>query len=170
MPTKKTTMGSIRKIIRILFTLFIIYFGVALLFENVPFLNRYQHYIIVTGSMDPIIKIGDVVIIDQNLDYNDLEVGDIVMFDTTINNQEVVVVHYVHSINEEEGTFLTRPENSLNPDNWVLNESDLIGSYLFRIPQIGRFLVFAQSTVGRIVIILDVLLIYVLYRMFIKKK
>lgn len=170
MPTNKATMGKVRKIIRVVFTIFIIYFGVALLFENVPFLNRYQHYIIVTGSMEPTINIGDVVVINQQASFNDLNVDDIVAFNTVVNNREIVVVHYVHSINEEEGTFLTRPENQVNPDNWVLVEDDLVGQYLFRIPIIGRFLVFAQSTTGRIVIILDIILIYILYRLFIKKK
>ncbi len=167
MPKRKTKM--IYKLTSYLMMIFIIYIGVVLLFENVAFLNRFEHYVIVSDSMEPTINVGDVVFINNQVDLDDVSIGDIVAFETTINNQEVVVVHYVYDIDTTEQTFTTIAENQEIPDDWTLTSDDLIGRYMNHLSRIGSFLLFAQSSIGRIIIIVDVILIYIAYRIFFKQ-
>ena len=168
----KKKLFMIKETIVVILTVFLVYLGAVIMFEDIALFNRYQHYVIVSNSMEPTINVGDVVIIDKKIDTRTLKVDDIVAIDVTINNQDVVVVHYIHSIIYEsnEMIFLTRPEGTSSPDSWELSSNDIIGIYHMKIPYFGRFLMFAQSTVGRIVIIVDVIAIYLIYVYFWKKR
>ncbi|MFH5882605.1 signal peptidase I [Liberiplasma polymorphum] len=173
MPMHKKTSKKMNliKLLKVIFTVFLVYIGIALMFEGIPLFNRYQHYVIVSASMEPVINVGDVVVINQKVNYEDLAVDDIVAVNVTINNQDVVVVHYIHSITTVNGstTYLTRPEGETEPDSWELSKEDINGVYVFRIQKVGSFLLFAQSTIGRIVIVVDIIIIYIVYKMFFKK-
>lgn len=135
-------------------------------FNYVPFIAKYDHYVIATDSMEPVINVGDVVIIDTGIKAEDLEVNQIIAFYADIrgDGRQVVVVHYLDSISEVDGirTYRTRPEISDDIDPWKLDDSDIVGIKVATIPKIGPILLFAQSTVGRIVLIADVILMYVL--------
>ena len=155
--------------------------GVALLLVTgylvityVPFFSKYDHYVIGSDSMEPVIMVGDVVIIDTTYSLDAMKVGDIIAFRADIHQDGniVVVVHYLYSITEVDGvrTFQTKPEISNSPDGWELVDADIVGLHVLTIPKIGPILLFAQSTVGRIVIIGDVVLIYVVLEMFKPKK
>ena len=168
---KKTKRINFMKLSKLFLTVFLVYIGIALLFPNIALFNRYQHYIIVTPSMEPTINVGDVVIINQKVDIDTLSPGDIIAANVTINSQDIIVVHYVHSIDNtsEDRIIRTRPENTLDADEWELTDVDINGIYMFKIPKIGRFLLFAQSPLGRVVILLDLIIIYFIYKMFFKK-
>lgn len=149
---------------------FFAYLFVALLFDNVSLFGRYEHYIIVTDSMEPVIDRYDIVVVNQNVNYEAINTDDIMAFNTTINNQEVVVVHYIHDIDESTGerVYETISESG-EVDPWTLSDGDMVGEYLFTIPNVGRFLLFTQSTIGRIVLIVDIIILYLIYKWFFKK-
>ncbi len=152
-------------------TLIFLYIALSLLIPGVSLFGRYQHYVILTGSMRPTIEVGDVVFINNQTSLSEMEDGDIVAFyaDVTNDGQDDVVVHYVHTIDRDAKTFTTRPENTMTPDPWTLSQNDLIGSYAFRIPRIGRFMLFAQSALGRIVIVVNIVLLYIIYQLWNKE-
>ncbi len=164
-------MNLMYKSFKVVVVLLLVYVIGTLLFENVAFLNRYQHYVIVSDSMTPTIGVGDVVVIDKGIDLATLRPGDIIAFDVTINNQDVVVVHYLEGITSTaEGYEITTiAEGATSSDAWVLSAEDVIGIHWFTVPFVGRILLFAGSPVGRLVILIDIILIYVLYRIFFKK-
>jgi len=152
-----------------------IYGAGFLLFNYVPFFSRLQHYVIVTGSMEPVISVGDVVILDQDVDFESLEVGDIIAFEVTVPSQteKIIVVHYLDEIMvDDEGTrtFRTRPEVSDEQDDWILSETDIVGTHLMTIPKIGSVLLFLSSPFGRVVLIVDVVLLSFIFSKFSKKK
>jgi signal peptidase len=167
---KSALVKIINQISKYLLALFLIYLAVVMLFDNVYFLNRYQHYVIVTDSMEPTLNVGDVVFIDRAIDFDEIKVNDILAFETEVSNNEITVIHYVDSIDLESETLRTRPEGTDEIDDWTVTPEDVNGVYLAHIPRLGRFLLFAQSTIGRIVIIVDVIIIYLVFRFFLKKK
>lgn len=132
----------------------------------VPFIAKYDHYVIATNSMEPVINVGDVVIIDTGVGLDDLETNQIIAFYADIrgDGKKQVVVHYLDSITEVEGEriFRTRPEISDDIDPWKLKDSDIVGAHVLTIPKIGPFLLFAQSTIGRVVLIADIVVIYII--------
>lgn len=164
--TNEKVIGSIKFILSVAFIIVLGY----VFFNYVPFIAKYDHYVIATNSMEPVINVGDIVIINTDVTYDDLEEGQIIAFYADIrgDGKEEVVVHYLYSITATDGVrkYRTIPQISDDIDPWILEDSDIVGFHTGTIPKIGPFLLFAQSTIGRIVIIADVIVIYVLLSLF----
>lgn len=145
-----------------------------IILNYVPFIAKYDHYVIVTNSMEPVINVGDVVIVDTSVKPEDMAVGQIIAVRADINEDgtKEVIVHYLYSVTDENGTtiYRTHPEKSPSPDPWTLTADDIVGAYVLTIPKIGPALLFAQSTIGRIIIIVDIVVIYLLFELFSKGK
>ena len=96
----------------------------------------YYSIAIASGSMNPKIKVGDVVIIKQkNYNYEDIKVGDIIAY--KYNN--VIVVHRVVKKIEDnkEYYFYTKGDNNRSIDDWIVNKKDILGIVKFKIPKVG---------------------------------
>lgn len=116
----------------------------------------FKPYIVLTRSMEPNIRVDDMVIVTR-VDVDTLVVGDIITFLADINydGQKNVVTHYIYSINTNtagETVFRTHrhfenPDN-VTPDTWLLSESDLLGSHRLTIPYLGMLVRFLQSPFG----------------------
>lgn len=145
------------------------------IFNYVPFIAKYDYYVIATDSMEPVIMTRDVVIIDTAIDIEDLEEDQIIAFHADINEDGIdeVVVHYLDSITEVNGerSYLTYSEKGQGVlDDWVLSDEDIVGIYKIKISHIGGFILFSQSQVGKIVLIADILIIYLLIELFTESK
>ncbi len=140
------------------------------IFNYVPFVAKYDHYVIVSGSMEPVIMTGDVVIIDTSVTAEEIEIGQIIAFHADINEDgtDEIVVHYFHSVTEVDGETIynTKPEVSDNLDPWDLTADDIVGIHVLTISKIGPLLLFFESTIGKIVLVVDIGIIYLLMEMF----
>ena len=114
--------------------------------------------------MDPVIKIDDLVIIDTSTSMDDLQAGDIIAFYAPLGDNIVVYVQYLYSITETDGvrTYKTKPEISDQLDGWVLVDDDIIGTHVLTVRKIGSFFLFAQSTIGKVILAIDIVVIYLL--------
>jgi signal peptidase I len=132
----------------------------------VPFIAKYDSYVIATGSMAPVINVRDIAVIDSSVTVDELEVGEIIAFNIDINDDGIddVVVHYLYSIEEVDGELVlrTKPEISDQVDGWVLTVDDYLGRHVLTIRKIGGLLLFASSTIGKVVLLLDVFAIYLI--------
>lgn len=90
--------------------------------------------VILSGSMEPSIKPGDMVIIDT-ADINDITKGDIIEF-KVLNNS---VIHRVVKIVYENGNrrYITKGDANKKEDKYIVTDSQVIGKYIFNIPYIG---------------------------------
>ncbi len=159
--------------IKFILLLIVIVVVFKLVFTYVPPLNKYDLYVIKTDSMDPIILPGDIVVIKE-IDSGDIKVGDIMAFHVDINGDNVddVVVHYIAEINSNnnELIFKTKPHVSELHDRWTIEEQDLIGIYTYQVNYLGKIIMFAQSWVGKIILVADVIIISVIYDVLFSKK
>ena len=126
----------------IIFLLFIFYF-VDLLYnvrsgEDKPPL--FDAYVIVSPSMVPTIKVQDAIIIGR-VDPNDLEQGDIISYLATDSYYSgKVITHRIIGIEEaSDGTLLfrTKGDNNNVADGTLVDEDNVYGKVLFRIPMLG---------------------------------
>lgn len=98
---------------------------------------KYYALTIGSGSMEPNLNIGDVVIVeklkDEELDV--LKEGDILVFD---NGK--VVVHRIVKIYEKDATYSyqTKGDNNDDIDGFIVYENQVIGKAKYRIPLIGK--------------------------------
>ncbi len=127
----------------------------------------FKPYVVLTQSMEPEINVDDVVVVTRP-DTETLEEGDIITFLADINNDGVknIVTHYVYSIEEDSSGDLeirTRRHyedpDDISPDPWLVTEEDVLGEYLFTVPNIGVIIRFLQSPFGLAAITVNALII-----------
>ncbi|MEG0026395.1 MAG: signal peptidase I, partial [Bacilli bacterium] len=92
---------------------------------------------IASGSMEPLIKIGDVIIIEKlkEDDLKKLKVGDVLVH----KKDKETVVHRIIEIKEryKKTTYRTKGDANNAADNYIIYESDIIGRAKFRVPLVG---------------------------------
>jgi signal peptidase len=90
--------------------------------------------VILSGSMEPIIKPGDMVII-RKCDAGEVAVGDIVEYKMPNFN----VVHRVIAITYEGGKlgFITKGDANKSPDKTIVNSNQIVGKFVLNIPYVG---------------------------------
>ncbi|AIO18862.1 Signal peptidase I W [Candidatus Izimaplasma bacterium HR1] len=166
---KKGTIETL-KFIGLLIIIFVI---LNLIFTFIPPFSKMNLFAVQTDSMSPVISPGDIIV-TKEIDPEDIEVGDIMAFrvDITSDGIDDVVVHYIDEINTYEGEliFKSKPHVSDIQDRWTIEEEDLVGIYKYQIKSLGKVLLFAQSWIGRIIILVDVIIISVIYDVLFGKK
>lgn len=105
---------------------------------------QYKPAIVVSGSMEPMIKTGSLLLVDKK-DKN-IEIGDVIAY----KNHNMEVSHRVVEITSNG--YVTKGDNNDNVDFYQVRESDITGTVIFSIPKLGYALDWVRSTQGIIVI------------------
>lgn len=97
---------------------------------------KYYAVAVATGSMEPNINVGDIVIIEQlKKDYDKLDVGDVLAF----RYNGVIVVHRIikkiHT--DDEYFFYTKGDNNNSADNYVIKPDSIVGVVNHKINYLG---------------------------------
>ncbi len=95
--------------------------------------------VILTGSMEPLIKPGDMIIIEKISKEEDiyaLEAGDIINFD----RDKINITHRIMRIEEDEAgnrSFVTKGDNNNAEDDGFVSPNDVNGKIIYNIKYIG---------------------------------
>lgn len=123
-------------------------------------------YTIKTGSMEPVLPVGSLVLV-KKAELSELKEGDIVTFYTDVNldGSKEVVTHYVAAIYEENGKTVLRTKREANVffDSWKVYEEDVIGTYIVHINKVGSFADFLSSKMGVVMILADAVIVIIAY-------
>lgn len=161
------------EILKLIGVIVIIYFVIVGAFRYVPFLKKYDTYVIQTDSMVPVINVSDIVVIDNSITPDEIKVGNIMAFrvDITGDGKDDIVVHYVNEIivDGDKLVYKTVSEKSGIEDSWTIEEEDIVGVYTFRVEYFGKILLFLQSWIGRVIVVVDFIIISLVYDMIMKK-
>ena len=133
--------------------------------DEVPGIGGNIPLIVLTDSMYPDIKSGDLIIC-RDVDTDDIEVGDVISFYDPAGNGTSVVTHKVVEIIDENGTrsFRTRGTNNNTDDRLPVPEDKVIAEYTgVRIPGAGGVAIFMQSTTGLIICVVVPIVLFVGY-------
>jgi len=98
-----------------------------------------------SGSMEPAIPIGSIVII-KDASAQDVRVNDVLAFKTEGTN----VIHRVIEITNEDSTlyFKTKGDANEDPDPGLVGEDQIMGKLLLVIPFYGYLINFARTPFG----------------------
>jgi|TARA_B100001971_G_scaffold211751_1_gene240164 signal peptidase len=131
-PRRKPVIKALINIGIIILGMVAIYFGFTFaLGTNTPF------YVVSSGSMIPSLVVGDIIIVNGGTDFDEINVGDIIVFDEP-NFGSKVIVHRVREIHESSTRqIITKGDNNLASDDWVVISEDFLGDVIFTIPRIG---------------------------------
>lgn len=120
--------------------------------SKLPKIFGFSQVIVISGSMQPEIEAGDLVIIKEQSIYN---VKDII----TYRENGVLITHRI--IKTDQTGVITRGDaNSANDDPVAL--SDIEGKVVLCIPSGGNFILFLRKPVGILTIIGIAFILYLL--------
>ena len=120
----------------------------------------YRCFTVITGSMEPEYRVGDLIYV-KKVDVNSIQVGDDITF--ILNENLVVATHRVVRIDAEKKHFYTKGLANEIEDGDPVHFNNVIGVPQFRIPKLGYVSDFVQNPPGMYITIagLAVLLILV---------
>lgn len=117
-----------------------------------PITENYKIMVVQSGSMEPVIKTGSIVMIKPMQDY---KIGDIISFDQ-ITRDKTPITHRIYDIKVTEGQpiYITKGDANNAPDTREIQKKDVLGKVLFSIPFIGYAVDFAKKPLGFAIMIL----------------
>lgn len=130
--------------------------------EEVPKLSGYSPLIVLTGSMEPTIESGDLIIVQQ-VDSSTVNVGDIIAFFDPESTDSSVVTHRVTQVLSEGDTLSFRTKGDLNnvEDSLAVPSESLVGIYRTKLHGVGNIAMFMQTTTGLVVCVIVPLILLV---------
>ncbi|MEN6389759.1 MAG: signal peptidase I [Syntrophomonas sp.] len=95
----------------------------------------YAPRVILSGSMEPQIKIGDVVVIHK-IEGKDAQVGDVILFPY---QKDMKVTHRIIAVSEQQGTklFTTKGDANPEPDVDLVPVDNVQGKVVTVVPKVG---------------------------------
>jgi len=130
------------------------------------FTPKFSLFTIISQSMEPNIKVYDVVFDERVDNFDDVKVGDVITFISTSSLSEgATITHRVKDIIIVDGKkqFRTKGDNNLVPDSSLVTQENVIGKVLFKLPQLGRVQFLLKSKGGWLFAILIPALGIVIY-------
>lgn len=102
-----------------------------------------------SGSMEPTIPTYSVCLVTTRVSYDDLSVGDIVVFTRASDGEKVV--HRVVEMTDEG--VITRGDANRNDDGVSVTPDTLFARYIMHIPYLGYIYVFVRTPIGVVTIV-----------------
>lgn len=120
-----------------------------------PLLFPYKALVVYSGSMEPTIPVG-AVIIDTPIAAQEVKVGDVITFSRPDRPNELVTHRVVKIVNGPNGQreWTTKGDANAQPDGWVVQAAGTGYRYQFNIPYIGWGLNWMQQPLGRVLFLI----------------
>lgn len=116
----------------------------------------YKPFIVMSGSMETTINIGDLVIV-KKVNSSSIHTGDIIAF----KNGNIVISHRVKEVINDSGTykFKTKGDNNNVADDFIVNSDAIEGIFVNKIPGLGSILLFLGKPIGLLMVILVIIIV-----------
>lgn len=172
---RKKSSNKIRKRLNIMFYIILIpllAYNFALIIQAVvkpdetPAFLGYKMYVIISGSMQPELDIGDIVVV-KKIDTNALKKDDVISF----RKGQTVITHRIVDVKntEEELQFLTRGDNNNTNDKDLVSEKEVEGIVVNKIQKLGKIVLKLRDKTLIIIIIL-IYYIFLMYDQSVQKR
>jgi len=147
-------MKSVKTITYWVVSILVIIFALFVIFTTLPIPGNFKLYVVRSGSMEPAIKTGSLIVIKPADDYH---IGEIVTFlprDAKKKNE--VVTHRIVEILDEEGrkSIITKGDANSSNDPIPTPFDNIKGRLVFKIPYFGYPIGFARTMPGLIILII----------------
>lgn len=128
--------------------------------DKIPSVFGHKPFIVLSGSMENEIKIGDLIVV-KNVNPENLVEGDVIAFRDA---QNTVTTHRIIDLVEDNNTtyFVTKGDNNSSQDQNLVEYDDVEGLYSFRIPGVGTVLNSLASPMVIAIIVLGITIIFIL--------
>lgn len=116
--------------------------------DEVPSFFGWKPFIVLSGSMETQISVGDLVIVKE-VDTSILKKGDIIAF----KENDIVITHRIDDIITEDGMvkYITKGDNNNIRDEGTVLPEQVEGIFICNISGLGNLAIFIQTPMGMIV-------------------
>ncbi|WP_099361291.1 signal peptidase I [Fredinandcohnia onubensis] len=127
---------------------------------QVPSILGFKIMTVMTGSMQPELQPGDMIIVKEK-DPSKLQVEDVITYQL---NEHTLVTHRIVDLVEKDGVVLYQTKGDANNvvDNGFVSQEQIVGVLALTIPKAGHLAQVLQTPTGIIIISLLILLIITL--------
>ena len=122
------------------------FYCIKVLKHDLATVNGYGILEVITGSMEPTIHVGDLIVIDT--ETKDYQVNDIVTFYDVDGS---FVTHRIMAINEDK--VVTKGDNN-NTNDEEMAKSKIVGKYVTKMTGLGKVLSSLKSPIVMVVVML----------------
>ena len=149
---KDKKYSIIKDIAIIVIGVVLIWFAVKVIFNvDNPF------YVVSSGSMIPVLNVGDILIVKDGNTFNSLKVGDIIVFNRPQGGDRVIV-HRIIEISDRFGEKVIVTKGDANDGiipgtDFPIREKDYIGTVAYTVPKVGLVLKYLNPPVNYIIIV-----------------
>lgn len=112
-------------------------------------------YVVASGSMIPVLEVHDLLVISKHEKFENIVVGDIIVFNRPSDHNRVIV-HRIVSILEED-PYTLRARGDANPasipgTDFPITEDEYLGKVVYVIPEVGFLPKLIQPPINYIII------------------
>ena len=162
MAKKITSKGIIKDIGIVVVAVVIMWIGIQVVFgtemltlEGNQIKVGGPFYVVVSGSMIPVLQVYDIIVIQGHDPFEEVEIGDIIVFDRPSDHNRVIVHRVVSITNEDPKTIRTQGDanpGSIPGTDFPITEEEYIGKVAYIIPQLGYVTQILQPPTNYIII------------------
>jgi signal peptidase len=127
--------GVIKDIIIVGVGVLVIWIGLQAVFGT-----QNPFYVVASGSMIPVLEVYDVLIVQGHVSFEDVEKGDIIVFNRPSDHDRVIVHRVVSVIDDDPKTLRTKGDAnpaSIPGTDFPITEEEYIGKVVYTLPQVG---------------------------------
>ena len=144
-------MVKFRKIIYWLFYIAVFLIAVGVIVPLLPIPGNYKLLIVESGSMEPAIKTGSVVVVKPADSY---KIGEVITFSDSGKNR--TITHRIADIEMVSGKtyYITKGDANNAEDSNKVPEGKVVGRVLTSIPYAGYLLAAAKKPIGFVLLVI----------------
>ena len=105
--------------------------------------------------MIPVLEVYDVLIVQGHVPFEDIEIGDIIVFDRPSDHNRVIVHRVVEILSENPKEIRTKGDanpGSIRGTDFPITEEEYIGKVAYTIPQVGYVTQLLKPPVNYVII------------------
>lgn len=162
--TKKKRLKAIFGVIFYIIIIFLIICAIDILYQR--FIKKddsinlfgYKLYIVLSGSMEPNLNVGDVIIVKE-VKEEQIEVDNIVTF---VDEDGNIITHRIEDIIVKDGKnyYKTKGDNNNTSDVNLISIENIKGKYSLKINQAGKIISEIITPTGLMLLVLVLAIIY----------
>lgn len=138
------------------------FIALTLLTSKTAMLNGIRSFVVLTGSMSPVIPQGSLIYTRKAATF---EKGDVIAF----QKENIVVTHRIAEV-VNNNSFKTKGDANNAIDSQVVLPSQILGKQIFYIPYIGNFFIFLKTLPGFIALVVMPGILFIAFELFKIKK
>jgi len=165
--TKKSIpKGVIKDIIIVGLGVLVIWIGL-----QVAFGTQNPFYVVASGSMIPVLQVYDVLIVQGHEPFEDIEIGDIIVFNRPSDHNRVIVHRVASILDDDPKTIRTKGDanpSSIPGTDFPITKEEYIGKVAYVLPQVGYVTQLLKPPINYIIIVIVIGIMVV--KQMIKKK